>query len=71
MAVTFNNVHIPFDASVLVPVDVLFANLSVSVVIAIDVEIVLAFTTTIVVPIGNATVPFAGIVNVWPDVVVI
>jgi hypothetical protein len=59
-------VHIPFDARVLVPVEAEFARRKVSVVIAIEVETPDPFTTAIVVPIGNATVPFAGIVCVVP-----
>jgi hypothetical protein len=62
-----SNVHIPLDARTLLPVDVEFASLKVSVVIAIVVETPDPLTSTIDVPIGNATVPFAGIVCVVPD----
>jgi hypothetical protein len=60
----FNSVANPFDASVLLPVEELFASLNVSEFIAIVVDTPLPFTTTMVVPIGRARAEFAGIVNV-------
>jgi len=60
----------PFEASVLLPVFEVLACLKVSVVIAIVVVTPLPFTKTIVVPIGSATDPLAGIVTVCPVVVI-
>ena len=65
MAATLTAVAIPFADKVLVPVDVPPANLKVSVVIAISTVVALEpAMNVIVVPIGYATVPLAGIVIV-------
>lgn len=54
----------PFEAIVLLPVEALFASLKVSVVMLTVVVTPFALAITIVVPIGNAVVPLAGIVTV-------
>jgi len=65
VAATLTAVAMPFAASVRVPVDVPPANLIVSVVIAIRTVVALEpAINVIVVPIGYATVPLAGIVIV-------
>jgi hypothetical protein len=64
--VIFTAVAMPRAARVLVPVVVVPARYIVSVVIAIDVETEAADINVIVVPTGNATDPFAGIVIVCP-----
>jgi hypothetical protein len=65
VAATLTAVAIPFAANVLVPVDVPPASLNVSVVIAISTVVALApAINVIVVPIGYATEPLAGMVIV-------
>ena len=53
----------PFAASVLVPVAPDPIMVIVSVVMAMD-TVLIWFTKVIIVPMGNATLPLAGIVNV-------
>ena len=63
--VTFIAVAIPFAVSVLLPVVPAPASTSVSVVIAmVSVQALVSFTNVTAVPIGYATEPFAGIVQV-------
>jgi hypothetical protein len=61
--VTFIAVAIPFAASSIEPVSVLFASVSVSVVIAM-VKVFIPFINVTAVPTGNATLELAGIVKV-------
>jgi hypothetical protein len=65
--VIFQAVARPFAASVLVPVVALFTNCNVSLVIAMLMDPPPLFWKVSMVPSGNATDAFAGMVIVKPD----